>query len=46
MVKRDIRDYLTDILTHIDLAEKFIKDMTFAEFEEDQKTVLALNPRS
>jgi uncharacterized protein with HEPN domain len=42
MVKRDIRDYLTDILTYIDLAEKFIKDMTFAEFEEDQKTVLAL----
>lgn len=42
MVKRDIRDYLNDILTHIDLAETFIQDMTFEEFQNDDKTILAL----
>ncbi len=29
MVKRDIRDYLRDILTHIDLAQEFVQGMTF-----------------
>ena len=42
MVKRDIRDYLNDILIHINLAEKFIKDMTFEEFRQDDKTILAV----
>ena len=42
MVKRDIRDYLNDILTHIDLAEAFVEGMTFAEFRRDDKTILAL----
>jgi len=42
MVKRDIRDYLNDILTHIDLAQSFVKDITFNEFESDDKTKLAL----
>ncbi len=42
MVKRDIRDYLNDILIHIDLAEEFIDNMTLDEFKEDPKTILAL----
>lgn len=42
MVQRDIRDYLNDILIHIDLAGKFVKGMTFDEFEDDEKTKLAL----
>ncbi|MBE9063807.1 DUF86 domain-containing protein [cf. Phormidesmis sp. LEGE 11477] len=42
MVKRDIRDYLNDILTHIDLACSFVEGMTFEEFENDDKTMLAL----
>ncbi len=42
MVKRDIRDYLQDILTHISLAEKFIEGFTFGELQTDDKTTLAL----
>lgn len=42
MVKRDIRDYLNDILIHIDLAEEFVKGITFDEFRGDDKTILAL----
>jgi len=42
MSARDASDYLQDILEHIDAAERFVADMTFAEFEEDEKTVFAL----
>lgn len=42
MVERDIRDYLQDILTHIDLAEEFVEGMSFDEFQDDSKTILAL----
>lgn len=42
MVKREIRDYLNDILIHIDLAEEFVKGITFDEFQNDDKTILAL----
>lgn len=42
MVKRDIRDYLHDILVHIDLAQDFVKGMTFEDFQDDLKTVLAV----
>lgn len=42
MVKRDIRDYLNDILTHIALAEKFVEGMSFETFKTDDKTILAL----
>lgn len=42
MVKRDIRDYLQDILTHIDLAQDFVKGMTFQDFQKDPKTILAV----
>ena len=42
MVKRDIRDYLDDILTHIDFALSFVEGTTFDEFKNDNKTVFAL----
>ncbi|MEL6491101.1 MAG: DUF86 domain-containing protein [Cyanobacteria bacterium J06621_3] len=42
MVKRDIRAYLNDILVHIDLAQNFVKGMTFQDFQEDDKTILAV----
>lgn len=42
MVKRDIRDYLKDILVHIDLAQEFVQGMTFQDFKGDNKTVLAV----
>lgn len=42
MVKRDIRDYLNDILKHIDLAQAFVEGMQFDDFKRDDKTVLAL----
>jgi uncharacterized protein with HEPN domain len=42
MVKRDIRDYLQDILTYISLAEQFIEGLTFDELQADDKTTLAL----
>lgn len=42
MVKRDIRDYLNDILIHIDLAQRFVEGITFDEFQDDDKTILAL----
>ena len=42
MNARDPSDYLQDILEHIEAAERFVVDMTFAEFEEDEKTVFAL----
>lgn len=42
MSKRDIRDYLQDILTHIAIAERFVEGMTFDEFEQDEKTTYAL----
>ena len=42
MVERDIRDYLQDILTHIDFAEEFVEGMSFNDFQNDNKTILAL----
>ena len=42
MAKRDIRDYLNGILTHIDFALSFVERTTFDEFKNDYKTVLAL----
>jgi uncharacterized protein with HEPN domain len=42
VAKRDIRDYLQDILTHIDLAEQFIEGFTFDELRADARTTLAL----
>jgi uncharacterized protein with HEPN domain len=42
MTQRDIRDYLQDILNSIDLAEAFIAEMTFDEFQTDAKTTFAV----
>jgi uncharacterized protein with HEPN domain len=42
MTQRDIRDYLQDILQSIDLAESFIANMTFDEFQTDAKTSFAV----
>lgn len=42
MTQREIRDYLQDILETIDLAEQFVAGLTFAEFQNDQKTVFAV----
>lgn len=42
MVRRDIRDYLNDILTHIDFAFSFVEGITFDEFKNDDKTIFAL----
>lgn len=42
MSKREIGDYLQDILDHIALAEKFVDALTFEEFTEDEKTIFAL----
>jgi uncharacterized protein with HEPN domain len=42
MTQRDIRDYLQDILNSIDLAESFIANMNFDEFQTDTKTTFAV----
>ena len=42
MTQRDIRDYLQDILQSIDLAEAFIANMTFDQFQTDAKTSFAV----
>jgi uncharacterized protein with HEPN domain len=42
MTQRDIRDYLQDILTTIDLTQSFVTNMTFAEFQTDPKTSFAV----
>ncbi len=42
MKKREVRDYLNDILNAVDDAESFVKGMTLAEFVKDAKTVNAV----
>lgn len=39
--KRDIMDYIQDILTSITDVEEFIEGMTFEDFSNDKKTVNA-----
>ena len=39
MNKREIKDYLQDILDAIDAAENFVEGITFEEFQNDQKTI-------
>ena len=41
-MKREYRDYLYDIYDSIEKIEKFIEHMKFAQFESDDKTVLAV----
>jgi uncharacterized protein with HEPN domain len=42
MTQRDIRDYLRDILSTIDLATSFVASMSFEEFQADAKTTFAV----
>lgn len=42
MTQRAIQDYLQDILSTIEIAEQFVAGMTFAEFQNDQKTIFAV----
>jgi len=37
-MRRDISDYLQDILDNINIATAFLNDMNFADFETDQHT--------
>jgi uncharacterized protein with HEPN domain len=42
VTQRDIRDYLEDILKAIELAQSFVANMTFDEFQADPKTSFAV----
>ena len=42
MSKRQIKDYLQDILDAIDVAESFIEGMSFEDFQADRKTIFAV----
>lgn len=42
MTRRDLRDYLQDMLETIDIAQQFVAGMTFTDFQADQKTVFAV----
>jgi uncharacterized protein with HEPN domain len=42
MTQRDIRDYLRDILSTIDLATSFVGNISFEEFQTDTKTTFAV----
>ena len=42
MTKRDTRDDLQDILTTIEMAEQFIANMTFDEFQNDPNPPLVM----
>jgi uncharacterized protein with HEPN domain len=40
-VKRHYRHFLDDIIEHCDKAQKFTEDLTFEQFQEDEKTYYA-----
>jgi uncharacterized protein with HEPN domain len=42
MSRRQIKDYLQDILKGIEAAENFIEGITFEDFQNDQKTIFAV----
>ena len=42
MSKREIQDYLQDILDAMDAAESFVKTMSFEDFQQDRKTIFAV----
>ena len=42
MSKRQIKDYLQDILDAIDAAESFIEGMSLEDFQADRKTIFAV----
>ncbi len=41
-MKREIVDYLQDVIDSMDAAEEFISDMEYDEFAADKKTVYAV----
>lgn len=41
-MKRSIRHFIEDALLYCDKSQEFIKDMSFEEFEQDEKTFLAV----
>jgi len=41
-VKRDIRDYVNDIIDSMEKAAKFIEGMSYEQFVQDDKTVFAV----
>lgn len=41
-MKREIGDYIEDIINTIDKAMNFIKDISYEEFTQDDKTVFAV----
>lgn len=42
MSKREIKDYLQDIIEAIDTAESFVEGMNFEDFQADRKTIFAV----
>lgn len=42
MKRREVRDYIRDILVAVDDSESFVEGMTFEQFEKDKKTVHAV----
>ena len=42
MCKRDYTDFIEDIIDSINAINLFIKDLSFAEFEKDDKTSSAV----
>lgn len=42
MSKREIKDYLQDILDAMDAAESFIEGMSFEDFQANRKTIFAV----
>ena len=42
MSKREIKDYLQDILDAMDAAESFVEGMSFEDFQADRKTIFAV----
>jgi len=43
MTKRNVGDYLQDILETIESCESFIEGMNFDQFASDEKTIFAVN---
>lgn len=41
-MKRSFKHFLEDALEYCEKAQKFVEDMTFKEFEQDEKTFLAV----
>jgi uncharacterized protein with HEPN domain len=42
MSRREIQDYLQDIIEAMDAAENFVEGMSFEDFKADRKTIFAV----